>query len=121
MIFKKSGRYMMKKLAYRMNNLINRGPRALMILLLLMTLVVVFFLGTIAFMIREDGQGYGLTVWYTFNHVVDPGYLFGQGDESIGFLIVMTIATFLGHPRLLPCHLICFHCIIKKIRGFTTW
>ncbi len=86
----------MKRFQYTLNNLISRGPRVLMGILLGLTLVVVLLLGTAAFFMRNDGVSYGVTLWYTFNHIVDPGYLFGNGDEEIGFLVMMTIATFWG-------------------------
>ncbi len=86
----------MKNFQYKMNNLISRGPRTLMLMLVALTLVVVLLLGTAAFFLRDDGVSYGVTLWYTFNHIVDPGYLFGNGDESVGFLALMTLATFWG-------------------------
>lgn len=86
----------MKRFQYTLNNLISRGPRLLMGILLALTLVVVLVLGTAAFFLRTDGVSYGVTLWYTFNHIVDPGYLFGNGDEEISFLVMMTLATFWG-------------------------
>ena len=86
----------MKKFTYRLNNLINRGPRTLMIILVVMTIVVVFILGTIAYYLQPTMMTYQVTLWYTFNHIVDPGYLFGQGNENFDFLLIMTIATFWG-------------------------
>lgn len=87
----------MKKFTYHFNNLINRGPRTLMIILILMTIVVVALLGSIAYLVQPvDMMTYPVTLWYTFNHIVDPGYLFGQGTENFEFLLLMTIATFWG-------------------------
>ena len=86
----------MKKFQYKMNNLISRGPRTLMLLLVGLTAVFVLMIGTTAFFVRTDGESYGVTLWYTFNHIVDPGYLFGQGNESFWFLALMTLATFWG-------------------------
>lgn len=86
----------MKTFQYKMNNLISRGPKTLMLLLLSLTAAFVLIVGTAAFFIRNDGVSYGVTLWYTFNHIVDPGYLFGQGNESVWFLLLMTLATFWG-------------------------
>ena len=86
----------MKKFQYKINNLISRGPRTLMLILISLTAVFVLIIGTTAFFVRTDGESYGLTLWYTFNHIVDPGYLFGQGNESFWFLLLMTLATFWG-------------------------
>lgn len=86
----------MKKFQYKLNNLISRGPRTLMLLLIGLTALFVVIIGFTAFFIRTDGESLGLTLWYTFNHIVDPGYLFGQGNESFWFLVLMTLATFWG-------------------------
>ena len=86
----------MKKFTYRFNNLISRGPKALMVILVSLTMVVVLILGSLAFLIENNEMSYPVTLWYTFNHIVDPGYLFGQGTENFEFLFLMTIATFWG-------------------------
>ena len=86
----------MRKLKYHFDNLVSKGAGPLMGLLSIGTLIFVFINGTIAFYVRTDGAPYIETLWYTFNHVVDPGYLFGEGGESVPFLILMTIATFWG-------------------------
>lgn len=86
----------MQKLKYHFDNLVSKGAGPLMGLLSVGTLIFVFIAGTLAFYVRIDGAPYIETLWYTFNHVVDPGYLFGEGGESVTFLILMTIATFWG-------------------------
>lgn len=86
----------MRKLKYHFDNLVSKGAGPLMGLLTLGTLIFVFIAGTLAFYVRTDGAPYIETLWYTFNHVVDPGYLFGEGGESVPFLILMTISTFWG-------------------------
>jgi len=86
----------MKKIKYFLDNMISKGTGALVILLVFLSLFFVLVIGSLAFFIREDGVDFFTTLWYTFNHIVDPGYLFGQGGESILFLALMTIATFWG-------------------------
>ena len=86
----------MKKIKYFLDNMISKGTGALVILLIFLSLFFVLVIGSLAFFIREDGVDFFTTLWYTFNHIVDPGYLFGQGGESILFLALMTIATFWG-------------------------
>jgi len=86
----------MKKIKYLLDNIISKGVASLMILLVFITLFFALIVGSFAHLIREDGVDYFTTLWYTFNHIVDPGYLFGQGDESILFLALMTISTFWG-------------------------
>jgi ion channel POLLUX/CASTOR len=86
----------MKKIKYYLDNMISKGTGALMMMLVLVSLFFVLTIGSVAFYIRTDGVDYFTTLWYTFNHIVDPGYLFGQGGESILFLALMTIATFWG-------------------------
>ncbi len=86
----------MRKIKYFLDNVISKGTPALMVLLIFMSLFFVLTIGSIAFLIRTDDVNFMTTLWYTFNHIVDPGYLFGQGGESIGFLALMTIATFWG-------------------------
>jgi len=86
----------MKKIKYFLDNMISKGTGALVILLVFLSLFFVLVIGSLAFFIREDGVDFFTTLWYTFNHIVDPGYLFGEGGESILFLALMTIATFWG-------------------------
>lgn len=88
--------YTMKKIKYFLDNIVSKGTPALMMLLVFISLFFVLSIGSIAYFIRTDGIDYATTLWYTFNHIVDPGYLFGQGGESIGFLALMTVATFWG-------------------------
>ena len=78
------------------DNLISRGTGALMVVLVLATLTFVFVMGSIAFSLYPEFS-YLVTLWYTLNHVIDPGYLFGnEGAEPAGFLVIMTMATFWG-------------------------
>jgi L-fucose mutarotase/ribose pyranase (RbsD/FucU family) len=86
----------MKKIKYFLDNMISKGTGALMVMLVLVSLFFVFVIGSLAYFIRVDNVDYFTTLWYTFNHIVDPGYLFGQGGETIAFLILMTLATFWG-------------------------
>lgn len=85
----------MKKIKYFLDNMIARGTKALMVLLVFISLFFVLTIGSIAYTLQTE-MNYFTTLWYTFNHIVDPGYLFGQGGESILFLALMTIATFWG-------------------------
>jgi Trk K+ transport system NAD-binding subunit len=67
-----------------------------MVVLVLATLTFVFIMGSIAFSLYPEFS-YLVTLWYTLNHVIDPGYLFGnEGAEPAGFLLIMTMATFWG-------------------------
>lgn len=86
----------MKKIKYFFDNMISKGTGALMMMLVLVSLFFVFAIGSLAYVIRVDHVDYFTTLWYTFNHIVDPGYLFGQGGETIPFFILMTLATFWG-------------------------
>jgi K+/H+ antiporter YhaU regulatory subunit KhtT len=86
----------MKKIKYFLDNMISKGTGALMVMLVLVSLFFVFVIGSLAYFIRVDNVDYFTTLWYTFNHIVDPGYLFGQGGETIAFFILMTLATFWG-------------------------
>jgi ion channel POLLUX/CASTOR len=86
----------MKRLKYLFDNLVTRGTGALMAVLVIATLTFVFIMGSIAFSLYDE-YDYLLTLWYTLNHVIDPGYLFGnEGAEPAGFLLIMTLATFWG-------------------------
>ena len=50
----------------------------------------------IVFLIYDEFS-YVVTLWYTLNHIIDPGYLFGiEGAEPTAFLVIMTLATFWG-------------------------
>lgn len=86
----------MNKLKYHFDNLVSKGTGPLMTILTVSTLIFVFITGSIAFYVRGDSVPYLQTLWYTFNHVVDPGYLFGEGGESVFFLALMTLSTFWG-------------------------
>jgi Trk K+ transport system NAD-binding subunit len=86
----------MNKIRYHFDNLVSKGTGPLLALLTSVTLVFVLIVGSTAFFLRTDGAPYFETLWYTFNHVVDPGYLFGEGGETVPFLILMTLSTFWG-------------------------
>ena len=86
----------MKRLKYLFDNLVTRGTGALMAVLVIATLTFVLIMGSIAFLIY-DQYSYIVTLWYTLNHIIDPGYLFGnEGAEPTAFLAIMTLATFWG-------------------------
>ncbi len=89
----------MKKIKYYFDNLVARGIPSLMGILILATLIFVLIMGTLAYNVAlEWDESYPVTLWYTLNHIIDPGYLFGAGGavEGIPFLFIMTLATFWG-------------------------
>lgn len=89
----------MKRIKYYFDNLVARGIPSLMGILILATLIFVLIMGTIAYNVAlEWDESYPVTLWYTLNHIIDPGYLFGAGGavEGIPFLFIMTLATFWG-------------------------
>ena len=86
----------MKRLKYLFDNLVTRGTGALMGVLVIATLIFVLVMGTIAYSFYNEFN-YVVTLWYTLNHIIDPGYLFGErGTEPPAFLLIMTLATFWG-------------------------
>jgi len=85
-----------KRLKYLFDNLVTRGTGALMGVLVIATLLFVLVMGSMAYTIYDEFS-YLVTLWYTLNHIIDPGYLFGnEGAEPAGFLLIMTLATFWG-------------------------
>jgi len=85
-----------KRLKYLFDNLVTRGTGALMGVLVIATLLFVLVMGSIAYTIYDEFN-YLVTLWYTLNHIIDPGYLFGnEGAEPAAFLLIMTLATFWG-------------------------
>lgn len=86
----------MEKFRYRFDNIMARGTLAKAALLLVFSLLVIFCLALIDYLIeRSVHKPMTTTFWDTMNHTFDPGNLYGD-DRSRGSLAIMLIATIFG-------------------------
>jgi len=84
-----------KKLQYRFDCLMSKGPIAMTALLGVLTLVIVVVLGVIAYCVSDDSS-LGYQLWMSFNHTLDPGTLSGNVTDNVPYVVMMTLATLCG-------------------------
>jgi voltage-gated potassium channel Kch len=100
---------LVKWLRYNFDNLMSKGTMAPLVLLFILSILIVLFLSTVAFLTNmipdsnvhingvADGEkiSYIKLVYITFLRMLDPGVVSGD-PTSHGFIIFMLLATFAG-------------------------
>ena len=84
-----------ERLSYEFDNIMAKGPIALVGLLFLITLIVVFIAGLFVVLIDKQYDSVTEGVWVSLMHAIDAGTLAGDSG-SIFFIFMMTIVTICG-------------------------
>lgn len=83
-----------ERFSYRFDSLMSKGAIAMILLLCLATVIVVLVIGGIAYLAL--GGGIGNRIWVSLMHALDPGTLAGDGTDSVGFIVLMSLMTLFG-------------------------
>ena len=94
----KNNKYKVKfkeRFRYEFDNLMAKGPIALVMLLFAITLLVVVIAGILISLTNKDTTSFIEAVWLSFMHTLDAGNLAGD-DGGFFYILIMTLATVCG-------------------------
>ncbi len=81
-------------LRYKFDNLMSKGALALVGLLFLATTAVIVVVSVLA--ILFSGNTFGVYIWESIKHVIDPGTITGTDTADLPFIILMGVVTLCG-------------------------
>lgn len=84
-----------EKLSYKFDNIMAKGPIALVGLLFMITLIVVIIAGLFVVIIDRQYDSVTEGIWVSLMHAIDAGTLAGDSG-SLFFIFMMTIVTICG-------------------------
>ena len=84
------------RLRYWFDNQMSLGTGALIRLLFILTVVAVFFLGLLVYVIFSPEDGFSSGIWAALTHVMDPGFIADDAGASIPKIIFMIVVCFVG-------------------------
>ena len=88
-------RTLWKRIRYWFDCTMSKGPIAMSMLLLSITLAAVGIIGLVSHFV-SDGSGILSQIWKSLLHILDPGNLSEAPTGNIPYLLLMTLATLCG-------------------------
>ncbi len=88
-------RTLRQRISYWFDCMMSKGPIAMSVLLLTITITVICIIGILAYLISDDG-GFLYQLWSSLMYTLDPGNLAGVPTENVIYLLLMFIATLCG-------------------------
>jgi ion channel POLLUX/CASTOR len=83
------------KMGYLFDNIMSKGPIALVMMLFFITAAVVIVTGILGSLLSNDIPA-GVSIWQSLMHALDAGTLAGDDTRNIGFLLLMSVVTLCG-------------------------
>lgn len=88
-------RTLRQRISYWFDCTMSKGPIAMSVLLLTITITTIFIIGIIAYFISDDG-GFLFQLWSSLMYTLDPGNLSDVPTDNVSYLLLMFLATLCG-------------------------
>ncbi|MBQ9929681.1 MAG: hypothetical protein IJO72_02740 [Oscillospiraceae bacterium] len=88
-------RTLRQRISYWFDCMMSKGPIAMSILLLSLTVAVICVIGILAYWISDDG-GFLYQLWCSLMYTLDPGNLSDAPTNNVLYLLLMFVATICG-------------------------
>jgi len=85
----------LKRIRYRFDCIMSRGPAAMALLLFAATLLAIAVFALAAFLVSGEGS-IVYQLWMSLLHTIDPGTIAGDTTDNIPYLLLMFAATLFG-------------------------
>ncbi len=88
-------RTLRQRISYWFDYMLSKGPIAMSVLLLTITITAICVIGLVAYLISDDG-GFLYQLWWSLMYMLDPGNLSDAPAGSTLYLLLMLVATLCG-------------------------
>ena len=88
-------RTLRQRISYWFDCMMSKGPIAMSVLLLTITIAIICVIGVVAYLISDDG-GFLYQLWSSLMYTLDPGNLSDAPKGNIFYLLLMFVATLCG-------------------------